>query len=77
MQQRGNRDKIVLATKYSGFNDGPDKEINSMGNHLKSMALGVRESLKRLRTDYIDVFYVHFWCVHITGFCESDDITDY
>lgn len=61
MEARGNRDKIVLATKYTGYNDGPDKDINSMGNHFKSMSLGIRDSLKRLRTDYIDVFYVHFW----------------
>ncbi|KAK8854467.1 hypothetical protein IAR55_003205 [Kwoniella newhampshirensis] len=57
MKLRGNRDKIVLATKYTGFNDGAEKDINSMGNHMKSMHLGVRESLKRLQTDYIDIFY--------------------
>lgn len=61
MEARGNRDKIVVATKYTGFGDGPDKDINSMGNHFKSMSLGIRESLKRLRTDYVDIFYVHFW----------------
>jgi aryl-alcohol dehydrogenase-like predicted oxidoreductase len=63
MEARGNRDQIVLATKYTGFNDGARKDINSMGNHLKSMHLGIRDSLKRLRTDYIDIFYVHFWWV--------------
>jgi aryl-alcohol dehydrogenase-like predicted oxidoreductase len=61
MEQRGNRDRLVIATKYSGFNDGEQKDVNSMGNAVKSMHLGVRESLKRLRTSYIDVFYVHFW----------------
>jgi aryl-alcohol dehydrogenase-like predicted oxidoreductase len=63
MKERDNRDKIVLATKYSGWNDGSEKDINSMGNHTKSMALTVRDSLKRLQTDYIDIFYVHFWQV--------------
>lgn len=60
MEKRGNRDKIVLATKYTGYN-GRERDINSAGNHLKSMCLTVRDSLKRLRTDYIDIFYVHFW----------------
>lgn len=63
MEARGNRDRMVIATKYSGFNDGETKDVNSMGNSVKSMHLGVRESLKRLRTSYIDVFYVHFWWV--------------
>jgi len=69
MEARGNRDKIVLATKYSGFGDGEDHDINSMGNSFKSMSLGVRNSLKRLRTDYIDVYYVHFWLVYIRQPC--------
>lgn len=61
MKARGNRDQIVLATKYTGFNDGSTKDANSAGNHVKSMMLSVRESLKRLQTTYIDIFYVHFW----------------
>jgi len=55
MAARGNRDQIVIATKYSGWNDGTTKDANSAGNHTKSMALTVRESLKRLQTDYIDI----------------------
>lgn len=50
MEARGNRDKMVIATKYSGWNDGTEQDINSMGNHIKSMHLTVRDSLKRLRT---------------------------
>lgn len=50
MEARGNRDKMVIATKYSGWNDGTEQDINSMGNHVKSMHLTVRDSLKRLRT---------------------------
>lgn len=61
MEARGVRDKIVLATKYSGFGPGSDKDPNNSGNHAKSLHLGIRDSLKRLKTDYIDVYYVHFW----------------
>ena len=32
-----------------------------MGNNIKSMHVSVRASLKKLRTDYIDLFYVHSW----------------
>ena len=32
-----------------------------VGNHLKSLHLSVEASLKKLRTDYIDILYVHWW----------------
>ncbi|KAK1221434.1 putative aryl-alcohol dehydrogenase aad14 [Marasmius sp. AFHP31] len=32
-----------------------------MGNNLKSMNLSVNDSLKKLRTGYIDLLYVHWW----------------
>lgn len=28
------------------------------------MRVSIEQSLKNLRTDYIDVFYVHFWDLH-------------
>ena len=31
------------------------------GNNLKAMHLSVEGSLKKLRTSYIDILYVHFW----------------
>ena len=31
------------------------------GNNMKSLHLAIDASLKRLRTDYIDLFYVHWW----------------
>lgn len=36
------------------------------GNNLKSMYVSVEASLKKLRTDYIDLLYVHWWD-HTTG----------
>ena len=31
-----------------------------LGNHVKSMHVSVEESLKKLRTTYIDILYVHW-----------------
>ncbi|KAL8286675.1 hypothetical protein RQP46_004203 [Phenoliferia psychrophenolica] len=61
MKLRGNRDKMVIATKYSAPNDGFEKDGNSRGNSFKTMHMTVRDSLRRMQTDYIDIFYVHYW----------------
>lgn len=53
------RDHFVVATKYS-LRDRPG-DLNFAGNHRKNMMRSVRESLKRLNTDYIDLFWVHAW----------------
>src|SRR5947209_4022097 len=55
----GLRDSVVLATKYS--NAAPGNDPNAAGNHRKSMMQAVEASLKRLRTDYIDLYWVHIW----------------
>ncbi len=57
LQQR--RDKFVLATKYSLNTDPTDP--NSGGNHRRSMVRAVEASLKRLGTDYIDLYWLHAW----------------
>ena len=51
------RERIVLATKYTGGMRGRD--INATGNSRKNMMDSVHASLKRLNTDYIDLFWVH------------------
>src|SRR6266850_3059595 len=56
---QGHRDQVVLATKYSNAN--PGKDPNAAGNHRKSMMQAVEASLKRLKTDYIDLYWVHIW----------------
>jgi aryl-alcohol dehydrogenase-like predicted oxidoreductase len=53
------RDRLVLATKYSLPTHPPDP--NSSGNHRKSLTIAVEESLRRLKTDYIDIFWMHAW----------------
>ncbi|KAJ3756143.1 NADP-dependent oxidoreductase domain-containing protein [Lentinula raphanica] len=65
MEQRGIRDQIVLATKYTTNykrgNDAIAQKANYVGNNVKSMHISVEESLKKLRTSYIDILYVHWW----------------
>ncbi len=54
------RDQVVIATKF-GFNFAPGQpanpsDLNSRPEHIKQV---VEESLKRLRTDHIDLYYQH------------------
>jgi aryl-alcohol dehydrogenase-like predicted oxidoreductase len=56
---KGDRDRAVLATKYTNAMPGTDP--NAGGNQRKSMMRSVEASLKRLRTDYIDLYWLHFW----------------
>jgi aryl-alcohol dehydrogenase-like predicted oxidoreductase len=52
------RHKYVLASKFSmPVLDGP----NGGGNHKKNIVQSIDATLKRLRVDYLDVYYVHFW----------------
>ena len=53
------REQVVLATKYTS-NTRPG-DPNAGGNHRKNMVRSVEASLRRLRTDYIDLLYLHAW----------------
>ena len=55
----GHRQSVVLATKYS--NSFPGTDPNAAGNHRKNMVQAVEASLKRLKTDYIDLYWLHIW----------------
>ena len=50
---------MVLATKYTNAASGTDP--NAAGNQRKNMMQSVEASLKRLQTDYIDLYWVHIW----------------
>ncbi len=53
------REHFVLATKYTLFMRRDDP--NFSGNHRKNMVQSLEASLKRLNTDYIDLYWVHAW----------------
>lgn len=52
------RDDIVLATKFS-LGDSPEAGLQRSGNSRKSMVNSLEASLKRLKTDHIDLLWVH------------------
>ncbi len=53
------RDHFILATKYSLYDRKDDP--NFSGNHRKNMIRSLEGSLKRLRTDFVDIFWLHAW----------------
>ncbi|CAD6584714.1 MAG: hypothetical protein TREMPRED_003940 [Tremellales sp. Tagirdzhanova-0007] len=67
MEKRGLRDSIVLATKYTTYTLNRKDQVfkgigvNYCGNHKKSLRVSLENSLRKLRTDYVDILYVHWW----------------
>ena len=53
------RPRMVISTKYSLTTCPGDP--NASGNHRKAMIRSVEDSLKRLKTDFIDLLYLHMW----------------
>jgi aryl-alcohol dehydrogenase-like predicted oxidoreductase len=53
------RERLVLATKYTltARRDDP----NAGGNHRKNLVQTLESSLRRLRTDYVDLLWLHMW----------------
>ena len=56
---RSLRDRIVLATKFT-WNADPGNP-NAGGNGRKNVHRALDASLRRLRTDYVDCYWLHFW----------------
>lgn len=54
MKERGNREQMIIATKVGGATG-----VNEIDASRKHILEGVDKSLKRLQTDYIDLYYLH------------------
>jgi aryl-alcohol dehydrogenase-like predicted oxidoreductase len=55
---QGRRDQVILASKLN-FPTG--KGVNEQGLSRKHILAGVEASLRRLKTDYLDLLYMHCW----------------
>lgn len=55
----GRREHLVIATKFFGNMSGSDP--NAGGANRKSIYAACEESLRRLQTDYIDLYWMHAW----------------
>ncbi|MFC2119571.1 aldo/keto reductase [Bacteroidota bacterium] len=56
---KSDRDHFVVGTKYTLFTRKNDP--NFSGNHRKNMMQALEASLKRLNTDFIDLYWLHAW----------------
>ncbi|EGX90766.1 norsolorinic acid reductase [Cordyceps militaris CM01] len=65
MKSRGNREQMVIATKYTTafipVEGGAKIKVNFNGCGAKSLNASITASLQRLQTYYIDLLYVHWW----------------
>ncbi|GAA1465323.1 aldo/keto reductase [Nocardiopsis exhalans] len=56
---KGRRDRFVLSTKFTLPSDASD--ANSGGSHRRNLTHTLEQSLRRLRTDRVDLLWVHTW----------------
>jgi len=59
LSESGRRDAVVLATKFT-FNARPG-DPNAGGNGRKNILRALEGSLRRLKTDYVDLYWLHAW----------------
>jgi aryl-alcohol dehydrogenase-like predicted oxidoreductase len=59
IRETGSRDRLVVATKFGGPTDPSDP--NARGNGRKHVYAALEASLRRLDTDYVDLYWLHLW----------------
>jgi len=60
LHQRGNRDRLVIASKVAGPGNGLDYLRNGPRLTRPHIRQAVQDSLRRLKTDYLDLYQVHW-----------------
>jgi aryl-alcohol dehydrogenase-like predicted oxidoreductase len=79
---KGRRDQVVIATKFGYRVDegtkevmayGKDEENSDVASHLRD---DVEASLRRLDTDYIDLYQLHVWGLAIERALEARDVLE-
>ena len=58
---------LILQQGYANYKLGKNKTVNYTGNHKRSLHMSVRDSLKKLQTDFIDILYLHWFVVYISN----------
>jgi aryl-alcohol dehydrogenase-like predicted oxidoreductase len=77
MTERQNRDQLIVATKftsdYRAHRTGKGTTPNTSGNHKKSLHVSIKDSLRKLQTDYVDILYMHWydWTTSIKEIMDS------
>lgn len=79
---KGRRDQVVIATKFGFAVDEANKKVTPYGeteeesdvaSHLRS---DLEDSLKRLDTDYVDVYQLHVWGLSIERALETHEVLE-
>jgi aryl-alcohol dehydrogenase-like predicted oxidoreductase len=62
MRETGSRERLVVATKFA-MPTGPSdpSDPNARGNGRKNIMASLDASLRRLGTDYVDLYWLHLW----------------
>lgn len=60
-RSRLRRDGLVIATEFAGNLYGHVRDPNGRGTSRKTILQACEQSLRRLRTDYIDLYWMHVW----------------
>lgn len=62
LANRGRRDDIILATKVAGPSRDPVRQFRGGNNRLdrRNIDQAIDDSLRRLRTDYVDLYQLHW-----------------